>query len=227
MSAAVSCIARRSDDDGSASSRAYCRCALDPRRTRDDPRRARLVQGNVAGAAQVAAAIGAGSSGQAGWPPRPVPGRRRRRGDARGAAARARRRARRRRRSSDPLGREIEAPFALVEGGGTAAAIVEMAAASGLALVAEGERDAFAASTYGTGELIAAAVEPGAEVVFVGVGGSATTDGGAGAIEAIEEAGGLRERQARRAVRRAHAVRGRGRGLRAAEGRRPGRRSRG
>ena len=67
-----------------------------------------------------------------------------------------------------------------------------MAAASGLGLVAEDERDAWAATTYGTGELIAAAVEAGAQVVLVAVGGSATTDGGAGAIEAIEAAGGLR-----------------------------------
>src|SRR3954451_2779976 len=48
----------------------------------------------------------------------------------------------------DPLGREIRASFALVEGGGTA--IVETAAASGLHLVGEDERDAWAASTYGT-----------------------------------------------------------------------------
>ena len=95
---------------------------------------------------------------------------------------------------SDPLGREIEASFALVTGArDRKVAIVEMAAASGLALVPEGERDAFAASTFGTGELIAAAVERGAEVVYVGVGGSATTDGGAGAIKAIRQAGGLRD----------------------------------
>jgi glycerate kinase len=90
----------------------------------------------------------------------------------------------------DPLGRSVQAQFGLVEDGGTA--VVEMAAASGLGLVAEGERDAFAASTYGTGELSAAAVDAGAAVVLVAVGGSATTDGGAGALEAIEEAGGLR-----------------------------------
>ena len=64
-----------------------------------------------------------------------------------------------------------------------------MAEASGLRLVAEGERDAFAASTRGTGELIAAAVEAGARAVIVCVGGSATTDGGAGALEALDEAG--------------------------------------
>jgi glycerate 2-kinase len=89
----------------------------------------------------------------------------------------------------DPLGRPITAAFGLVEGGGTA--IVEMAAASGLGLVAEDERDAWAASTYGTGELIAAAVEQGAQVILVAVGGSATTDGGAGALEAIADHGGL------------------------------------
>jgi glycerate kinase len=90
----------------------------------------------------------------------------------------------------DPLGREIEAAFALIEGGGTA--IVEMARASGLALLARNELDAEAASTQGTGELVLAAVEAGAQVVLVACGGSATTDGGVGAIEAIEDGGGLR-----------------------------------
>ena len=90
----------------------------------------------------------------------------------------------------DPLGREIEAGYGLVEDGGTA--LVEMAAASGLSLVAEDERDAWNATTYGTGQLIADAVERGAQVILVAVGGSATTDGGAGALEAIEDAGGLR-----------------------------------
>jgi glycerate kinase len=66
-----------------------------------------------------------------------------------------------------------------------------MAAASGLGLVAEDERDPWTASTRGTGELIAAAVAAGAQVILVAVGGSATTDGGTGALEAIEEAGGL------------------------------------
>ena len=89
----------------------------------------------------------------------------------------------------DPLGRAMTGSFALVEDGGTA--IVETATASGLSLVAEGDRDAWAASTYGTGELIAAAAQAGAQVIIVAVGGSATTDGGAGALEAIEESGGL------------------------------------
>jgi glycerate 2-kinase len=93
-------------------------------------------------------------------------------------------------RASDPLGRPVEGRFGLVDGGETA--IVEMAQASGLALVAEQERDAWRASTYGTGELILAAVASGAREILVAVGGSATTDGGAGAIEAICGGGGLR-----------------------------------
>jgi glycerate kinase len=94
----------------------------------------------------------------------------------------------------DPLEREIEASFAMAGGAlGRTTAIVEMAAASGLALVSESERDPFAATTFGTGQLIAAAIEQGAEVVYVAVGGSATTDGGAGAIRAIRDAGGIHD----------------------------------
>jgi glycerate kinase len=87
----------------------------------------------------------------------------------------------------DPLGRAIEAAFVLVEDGRTA--VVDTAAASGLPLVAPAERDAEAASTYGTGELIAAAVEAGARRVLLAAGGSATTDGGLGAIEALRDGG--------------------------------------
>jgi glycerate 2-kinase len=92
--------------------------------------------------------------------------------------------------ASDPLGREVAASFALL--GDEETALVEVAAASGLALVAPEERDAEAASSAGTGELIAAAVAGGATRVLVAAGGSATTDGGRGAIEAIGAAGGLR-----------------------------------
>jgi len=90
----------------------------------------------------------------------------------------------------DPLGRTVRAGFGLIEDGATA--VVEMAEASGLGRVAEGERDAEAASSSGTGELVCAAIDEGASVVLVAAGGSATTDGGAGAIEAIETGGGLR-----------------------------------
>ena len=90
---------------------------------------------------------------------------------------------------ADPLGRPIEGAFVL----GDRVAVVEMAAASGLGLVAPDERDPVAASTFGTGQLIVAAIEAGADVIYLGVGGSATTDGGAGAIRALREAGGLGE----------------------------------
>lgn len=88
----------------------------------------------------------------------------------------------------DPLGRPLRAPIGLVGGGRTA--IVEVATASGLDRCTAAERDAEAASTYGTGELIVAASAT-AQHVVVTVGGSATTDGGRGALEAIAAAGGL------------------------------------
>jgi glycerate 2-kinase len=88
---------------------------------------------------------------------------------------------------SDPLGRPVDAAFGLVDGGELA--IVETAHASGLWRVDEGERDAWEATTRGTGELIAAASEAGARKVIVAAGGSATTDGGAGALAALGETG--------------------------------------
>ena len=82
-----------------------------------------------------------------------------------------------------PLGDPVEAAWRL-DGRD---AVVEMARASGLDLVGGPEgNDAVAASTQGTGELITAAVERGAREVVVGVGGSATTDGGLGALRALE-----------------------------------------
>lgn len=90
----------------------------------------------------------------------------------------------------DPLGRQVEAQFAVLAGGVTA--IVETATASGLPRVAVDERNAEAATSAGTGELIAAAAALGVRRILVGVGGSACTDGGAGAVEAIRVAGGLR-----------------------------------
>jgi glycerate kinase len=90
---------------------------------------------------------------------------------------------------SDPLGRPVEAEFGLMGGGRSA--IVETARAIGLERVPVSERDALAASSAGAGELINAAVAAGAETVLVAVGGSATSDGGAGAISAIRRAGGL------------------------------------
>jgi glycerate kinase len=89
----------------------------------------------------------------------------------------------------DPLGRPLEASFTLLADGRTA--VVDTAAASGLPLVATDERDAEAASTRGTGELIGAALDSGAARVILAAGGSATTDGGLGAIEALRERGGI------------------------------------
>jgi len=92
---------------------------------------------------------------------------------------------RRRVQVHDPLRRPIEASFALLGDGGTA--VVETAQASGLPLLAPEERDPERADTFGTGELIAAAIGAGATRVLVAVGGSATTDGGRGAIEALRQ----------------------------------------
>lgn len=89
-------------------------------------------------------------------------------------------------RVHDPLGRPVDAEWAMLADRDTA--VVEMARASGLGLVAADERDAWAASTHGTGELIVAAVLAGARKVLVAVGGSATTDGGAGAVQALRDA---------------------------------------
>lgn len=88
---------------------------------------------------------------------------------------------------SDPLRRPVEAAFGLLGGGETA--VVEMARASGLPLLAPAERDPEGADTYGTGELIATAYATGARRILVAAGGSATSDGGRGALEALRAAG--------------------------------------
>lgn len=87
-----------------------------------------------------------------------------------------------------PLGDPVEARWRL-EG---RTAFIEMAAASGRALVGD-DNDPLAADTLGTGELIATAVELGARTIFVMVGGSATTDGGYGAIRALPPAPRFKE----------------------------------
>lgn len=83
----------------------------------------------------------------------------------------------------DPLGRPVEASFGLLGEGDTA--VLEMAAASGLTLIPEELRDPLRASTYGTGQLIRAALDAGARRILIGIGGSATNDGGAGMAEAL------------------------------------------
>lgn len=85
-------------------------------------------------------------------------------------------------RVTGPLGDEVDAPWALRRG----IAWIETAAAVGLTLVGGPDaNDAVAASTTGVGELIVAAIDAGAKRVIVGMGGSATTDGGWGAIQAL------------------------------------------
>ncbi|MBM3214883.1 glycerate kinase [Candidatus Poribacteria bacterium] len=82
-----------------------------------------------------------------------------------------------------PTGRRVVAHFGLLGDGETAA--IEMAAASGLPLIPFGERNPLKATTYGTGELIRAALDEGARKLIIGIGGSATNDGGAGMAQAL------------------------------------------
>jgi len=89
----------------------------------------------------------------------------------------------RRSRVHDPLGRQIDADWGVLGDGVTA--VVEMAAASGLPLLDPSERDPRITSTRGTGELILAAAASGAHRIVVGIGGSATNDGGAGMARAF------------------------------------------
>jgi glycerate kinase len=84
---------------------------------------------------------------------------------------------------SGPLGAPVPAPWRLERG----RAVIEMARASGLELIGGAEHnDPIAASSAGSGELISTAIESGAKRVIVGVGGSATTDGGLGALQALQ-----------------------------------------
>jgi glycerate 2-kinase len=82
-----------------------------------------------------------------------------------------------------PDGVDVAASFGLL--GDAGAAIVELARASGIALVARGKNDPRTATTYGTGELIGAAIDAGARRIILAIGGSATNDAGAGALSAL------------------------------------------
>lgn len=83
----------------------------------------------------------------------------------------------------DPLMRTHDARYGILEDGVTA--VIEMAEASGLPLVAVPERDPMRASTFGTGELIADALQKGCRKFLTGIGGSATNDAGMGMLEAL------------------------------------------
>lgn len=82
-----------------------------------------------------------------------------------------------------PLGEPVEAAWGLLGDGETA--VIEMAAASGLLLVPPDRRDPKVTTTYGTGELIRAALDRGVRRIVVGIGGSATNDGGVGMVQAL------------------------------------------
>ncbi|GHB58934.1 glycerate kinase [Persicitalea jodogahamensis] len=85
--------------------------------------------------------------------------------------------------AQDPLRRPIEAAYGLSADKRTA--FIEMAAASGLGLLNETERDPMVATSYGTGQLIADALEHGVESIILGIGGSATNDAGTGMAAAL------------------------------------------
>lgn len=86
------------------------------------------------------------------------------------------------RRVTGPLGQPVEAAWAKLPDG---SAVIEMAAASGLELVPAAQRDPLKTSTFGTGELIRAALDAGCRRLLIGIGGSSTCDGGAGMAQAL------------------------------------------
>ncbi|MBR5822181.1 MAG: glycerate kinase [Alistipes sp.] len=83
----------------------------------------------------------------------------------------------------DPLGRSVEVSYGLINEGATA--IIPISSASGLTLLASNERNPLNATTYGTGELMLDAVRRGCRKIVVGLGGSATNDGGTGLLRAM------------------------------------------
>lgn len=88
----------------------------------------------------------------------------------------------RQRTVNDALGHKVDAVWGLLEDG---TAVIEMAAAAGLELIAPSRRDPLRASSHGVGELILAALDAGAVRIILGLGGSATNDGGAGMLTAL------------------------------------------
>jgi glycerate 2-kinase len=86
-------------------------------------------------------------------------------------------------RVTGPLGAPVVAPWGLLDGGNVA--VIEMAAASGLPLIPRSERNPWLTTSFGTGELIRKAIDQGAKSMIIGLGGSATNDGGAGMAQAL------------------------------------------
>ena len=88
-------------------------------------------------------------------------------------------------RASDPLGRPITVEWGIAQAEDDEVAVLDLAKVSGLALLAEEERNPALTSTYGFGELFAAALDKGCRSFLAGIGGSATNDGGAGMAQAL------------------------------------------
>ena len=82
----------------------------------------------------------------------------------------------------DPLGREVDSFFGVLPDN---TAVIEMAAASGINLLSEDERNPMKTTTYGTGQLIKKALDYGCKRIIIGIGGSATNDGGVGMAQAL------------------------------------------
>lgn len=84
---------------------------------------------------------------------------------------------------SDPLGRPVEAAYGIIDR--TKTAVIEIAAAAGITLVTEAERNPLHTTTYGVGQIIRDAIGKGCRSFIVGIGGSATNDGGVGMLQAL------------------------------------------
>ncbi len=85
--------------------------------------------------------------------------------------------------ANDPLGRKVTARYGYIPSSGTA--VMEMSAAAGITLVAPEERNPLLADTYGVGEMIKHAIDSGVRRFIIGIGGSATNDGGVGMLSAL------------------------------------------
>ena len=86
----------------------------------------------------------------------------------------------------DPIGRIVQATYGIThDNSGALTAVMDMAQASGLTLLAPSERNPMITSTFGTGEMIAGALKKGCRRFLMGIGGSATNDGGTGMLEAL------------------------------------------
>ena len=83
----------------------------------------------------------------------------------------------------NPLGKKINASYGIL--GDQKTAVIEMAEASGITLISPEERNPLITTTYGTGQLIKAALDQGCRKMIIGIGGSATNDAGAGMVQAL------------------------------------------